>query len=230
MGSSRDLGRKALEGSGKTAIVSNVPSEGFQIDLENPAEIRAKMPDIRRLYDEKRTALEGLTAQVELLGRLVGEQQPPPSQTPTAGAPTTSSPKPAKASKAGQYAPGQDRAVKALEHANRPMGPTSLFKYMEANGMDLPKNPNALGSNLWSAWKAGRIMRAPNGVYTPLDGSGRTEWDRPLTDYDYAASQGMPTPSSLAELPGPTPNGSATAGQQTSPQPTNTPQGVVEVS
>jgi hypothetical protein len=37
-------------------------------------------------------------------------------------------------------------------------------------------------------------MRAPNGVYTPLDGSGKTEWDRPLTDYYYAAEQGFPIP------------------------------------
>jgi hypothetical protein len=40
--------------------------------------------------------------------------------------------------------------------------------------------------------RSGRIMRAPNGVYTPLDGSGKTEWDRPLTDY--AAEQGCPIP------------------------------------
>ena len=75
------------------------------------------------------------------------------------------------------------------------MGPTSLFKFMVAKGMDAPKDANALGSNLWSAWKAGRIMKAPNGVYTLLDDSGRTEHDHPINDYDEVGAQGFPTPS-----------------------------------
>ncbi len=56
--------------------------------------------------------------------------------------------------------------------------------------MNAPTNAAALGTNL-----CGRIMRASNGVYTPLDGSGKTEWDRPLTYY-YAAEQGFPIPGS----------------------------------
>jgi hypothetical protein len=39
--------------------------------------------------------------------------------------------------------------------------------------MDRPKDAALLGTNLWDARQAGRIMRAPNGVYTPLDGSGQ---------------------------------------------------------
>jgi hypothetical protein len=65
---------------------------------------------------------------------------------------------------------------------------------MVERGMEVPKDAGVLGTNLWDAWKAGRIMKAPNGVYTPLDGSGNTEWDRPLTDYYYAAEQGFPIP------------------------------------
>ena len=61
--------------------------------------------------------------------------------------------------------------------------------------MNTPKNIGALGTNLYDAWRAGRIMRATNGVYIPLDGSGKTEVDRPLTDYYYAAEQGFPVPS-----------------------------------
>ena len=65
---------------------------------------------------------------------------------------------------------------------------------MQRNGLETPATPAALGTNLWDAWKAGRIMRATNGVYTPLDGSGRTDIDRPLTDYYYAAELGLPLP------------------------------------
>jgi len=163
---------------------------GLHIDLADPADIRAKKPEIKRLYAEKRRELKlaveqlrALQDQVDLLARLVGE--------------TASSPRmriPHITPRAGQNAPAQDRAVAALERAARPMGPTTLHKFMLAQGLDAPKDANTLGSNLWQAWKAGRIMKAPNGVYTPLDGSGRTEWDRPLTDYDDAADKGLPTP------------------------------------
>jgi hypothetical protein len=187
-----------------------VSEQGFQINLADPDEIRAKMPDIRRLYNEKRQALKALTEQVELLGRLVGDRPASRQSTASQSSSTASS-----GSKAGQNAPAQDRAVQALEYAGRPMGPASLYRYMVENGMEVPKNANVLGSNLWSAWKAGRIMRAPNGVYTPLDGSGRSEWDRPLTDYDYAAAIGMPTPQGPS---GPALNGSPTTAEQTSLQ------------
>jgi hypothetical protein len=42
--------------------------------------------------------------------------------------------------------------------------------------------------------EAGRIMKAPNGVYTPLDGSSKTEHDHPLTDCYFASEQGLPVP------------------------------------
>jgi hypothetical protein len=64
------------------------------------------------------------------------------------------------------------------------MGPTSLYNYMLSEGLTVPKNANALGANLWAAWKAGRIKRATNGVYTPLDECGSTVIDHPITDYD----------------------------------------------
>lgn len=164
--------------------------ETFNVDLANPVEIQAKMPEIKQFYAERREALKALEGQVELLRRIIGEK-PSPGASST---PARSRPKKAR-QKRGMNAPGQDRAVKALEHANRPMGPTTLFKYMGINGLDAPKDANALGSNLWSAWKAGRIMKASNGVYQPLDGSGKTTIDGPLTDYDFAAEQGFPTPA-----------------------------------
>jgi hypothetical protein len=167
----------------------------LRIDLSNPAEVAAEMPKLRRLYEEKIRERNVLDEQIELLRRLVGgatdvirataqgrnEEQAPPPRTQRRRA-----------------APAQDRAVLGLKAAAAggfAVTPTSLYKFMITNGMDAPKDANVLGANLWDAWKAGRIMKAPNGVYTPLDGTGRTEWDRPLTDYYYAAELGLPIPS-----------------------------------
>jgi hypothetical protein len=172
---------------------------GLQINLADPADIRAKRAEIKRLYAEKRRELKAATEalqllheQVELLGRLAGNTgTTKPSGVQRVGP------------RAGQNAPSQDRAVAALEKLGQPVGPTSLHRYMVDNNMDAPKDANTLGSNLWSAWKARRIMKAPNGVYTPLDGSGITEWDQPLTDYYDAARKGMPVPAWPIELPTP---------------------------
>jgi hypothetical protein len=95
--------------------------------------------------------------------------------------------------------PAQDRAVDALEQASAELagtavGPTSLHKYMVDHGLDAPKDATVLGTNLWDAWRAKRIRRAPNGVYLPLDNTGRTEVDYPLTDYYYAVEQGLSGP------------------------------------
>lgn len=171
-----------LRGAAKVLGMANEP---FPIDLADPEDIRAKMPEIKRLYAEKRQELKALSEQIDLLARLVGD---PRSMTTRA---------PARAAirgRAGQNAPGQDRAVAALAKVGQPIGPTSLYRYMVENEMDAPKDANTLGSNLWSAWKAGRIMKAPNGVYTPLDGTGRTEHDQPLTDYYEAERKGMNVP------------------------------------
>jgi hypothetical protein len=171
----------------------------FKVDLSDPEEVAAKMPQLLALYEEKLREQQTLNQQVELLRRLVGhatgvsrgrvhaneQSQDGPSEEP----------------RRRRAAPAQDRAVQALEQAANALGgtavgPTSLYKFMVERGMEAPKDAGVLGTNLWDAWKAGRIMRAPNGVYTPLDGSGNSEWDRPLTDYYYAAEQGFPIPGS----------------------------------
>jgi hypothetical protein len=95
----------------------------------------------------------------------------------------------------------QDRAVHALAQAadalnGTAVGSSSLYRFMAEHGMPLPANALVLETILRQAWRAGRIMRAPNGVYTPLNGSGQTEWDRPLTDYYAAAEHGFPLPGS----------------------------------
>jgi hypothetical protein len=174
----------------------------FQLNLADPEEVAAKMPEIRDLYAEKqrelkalREAFVALSRQVEFLGRLVGAKQPARGRAPVTAA------RRARLNARARNAPGQDRAVAALERADRPMGPTSLYNFMVESGMDAPKDANTLGANLWAAWKSERIMKAPNGVYTPLDGTGRTEWDRPLTDYDWTAQNVPNAPQPPASNP-----------------------------
>lgn len=170
----------------------------FKIDLSNPAEVAAKMPELQRLFEAKLREQKTLNEQVELLRRLVEQ----------AGAISRGGVQAHRHAQPGPHdvrrrraSPAQDRAVQALEQAaaalgGNGLGPTSLYRFMKEQGMKVPRDASVLGTNLWDAWRAGRIMRAPNGVYTPLDGSGQTEWDRPLTDYYYAAERGFPIPGS----------------------------------
>jgi hypothetical protein len=170
----------------------------FKIDLSNPEEVATKMPELQRLFEEKLREQARLNEQVELLRRLVGQASAISRGGVQARTRSQAASQPARRRRAS---PAQDRAVQALEDAaaafgGTAVGPTSLYKFMVQRGMQAPRDAGVLGTNLWDAWKAGRIMRALNGVYTPLDGTGRTEWDRPLTDYYYAAERGFPIPGS----------------------------------
>ncbi len=49
------------------------------------------------------------------------------------------------------------------------MGPTALFRFMNAEGLETPTNVNALGANLWAAHKNGRVKKTSDGDYAPLD-------------------------------------------------------------
>jgi hypothetical protein len=170
----------------------------FEVDLSNPEEVAAKMPQLLHLYEEKLDEQTKLNEQVELLRRLVGHASAVSRGRVQASEPVHD--QPSAQARRRRAAPAQDRAVRALKEASEALGgtavgPTSLYKFMVDRGIEV-KDANVLGTNLWDAWKARRIMRAPNGVYTPLDGSGKTEWDRPLTDYYYAAECGFPIPGS----------------------------------
>jgi hypothetical protein len=138
--------------------------EQLSIDLANPDDIRDKLPLARDLYRAKARELENLTEQVEswkalvdLLARLVGE----PGIEPLGAQRGTRSGR--------KRAPGQERAVEALERAGQPMGPSLLYRFMVREGMEAPANRNALGANLWAAEKAGRVKKIDGGQYAPLD-------------------------------------------------------------
>lgn len=140
------------------------------------------MPEIERIHEEKVQERNLLNSQIELLSRLIG------------GAASHRAGGQASPPRRRRVAPAQERAVDALERAPFPMSPASLYKFMVDTDLEAPKSSSLLGVNLYDAWKAGRVMRAPNGVYAPLDGTGKTDIDHPIADYYVAAEHGFPVP------------------------------------
>lgn len=164
----------------------------FSFDMNDLRAIRAHLPQLRKQLSEMLKERERLSADIQQLQDLIAVSQGVSRRSGKAAP----SPQPRRR----RAAPSQDRAVQALEQASAALagtavGPTSLYNYMIKNGLDAPKDATVLGTNLWDAWQAGRIRRAPNGVYLPLDASGKTEVDYPLTDYYYASEQGLPVPA-----------------------------------
>jgi hypothetical protein len=133
--------------------------EALSVNLDDLQDIREKLPRIRQRRAEKQRELEALqaevhwwSAQADSLAARIREQAPSPVPADTP---------PQRA------APAQERAIKALEKAGRPMGPSALYRFMVGEGLDA-KNANAVGANLWAAAKAGRIKQNPDGAYVPL--------------------------------------------------------------
>jgi hypothetical protein len=176
------------------------------VNLADPKDIQAKMPEIKRLLANASQELDAIKAQVEMLTRIVGDAPA------TASASTPKGRK--RRSRTRKAAPSQERAISALVAAGKPMGPASLFRWMESQGLERPSTVAALGSILWAAEKGGRIGKTTNGLYVPPG----FPIDRPLTDYDEAARKGMPAPAGgngyAAATNNPTsPNGSPPAGE-----------------
>lgn len=166
----------------------------FPFDTTDPRAIVAHLPELRAALAAKLRERDAVETDIRDLHDVIrlGEGLSRRGGRSAAAAPTRP--------RRRRAAPAQDRAVQALEHASAALagtavGPTSLYKYMVEHGMDAPKDAAVLGTNLWDAWRGGRIRRAPNGVYLPLDSTGRTEVDYPLTDYYFAAEQGLPVPA-----------------------------------
>jgi hypothetical protein len=171
----------------------------LHVDISNPTSVASQLPELEKLYQEKLKEQQALNGTLEYLRRLLGHASGV-SRGPVAPAAKTLPSPAAEGQRRRRAAPAQERAVRALEQASAELGgsalgPTSLYKFMLEKGLEAPKDAGLLGTNLHDAWQAGRVMRAPNGVYTPLDGTGRREWDRPLTDYFYAAEMGFPIPA-----------------------------------
>jgi hypothetical protein len=143
--------------------------EDFSVNLADPKEVRAKMPEIKGLLAQARQELRALEDQVEMLSRIVGER---PSTSAAAASGSKSGSRSRKTSKRRpqKAAPSQEKAVQALERAGRPMGPAELFHFMEQEGIETPSNVSALNALLWAASKAGRVEKAPNNAYAPPGG------------------------------------------------------------
>jgi hypothetical protein len=166
----------------------------FRFDTSDPHEVASHLPELRAALAAKQAGRDQLSEDIRHLEELILIGEGLSRRSGRSSVARSERPRRRRAS------PAQDRAVDALEQASAALagtavGPTSLYKYMVDHGLDAPKDATVLGTNLWDAWRAGRIRRAPNGVYLPLDNTGRTEVDYPLTDYYYAVEQGLPGPA-----------------------------------
>jgi hypothetical protein len=166
----------------------------FDSYLGDPRELSSHLRELRAALSGKQAERDQISEDIRRLEELILNAEGVSRRNGRSSMTRSEQPRRRRAS------PAQDRAVDALKQASAALagtavGPTSLHKYMVNNGLEAPKDATALGTNLWDAWRAGRIRRAPNGVYLPLDNTGRTEVDYPLTDYYYAIEQGMSGPA-----------------------------------
>ncbi len=187
-----------------------MPKDRVSVNLADPKDIRAKMPELTRLLATARQELGALKEQVAILTRIVGDDDVAITDIAVSGAgsATAEGQKMPTRQRARKAAPAQERAVEALERAGSPMGPAALFKFMEANELERPRDVTALNAVLWAAAKAGRVEKAPGNTYAPAGGFPRL--------HPTAMTNGTPA---QAQLPGPTLNGSSTAATQASPSP-----------
>jgi hypothetical protein len=164
------VARDATRGKEERSIVVRLAAVALTtltIDIANPEDIRGKLLQAQALYDEKRKQLDQLRVELEWLYRLIeslavmvdrpvsGAQLLPLAPARNAGSDTTGK----------RDAPAQEAAIEALRRAGRSIGPAALFRFMQEAGMEGPPNSNALGVALWTAAKAGLIVKTDDGLY-----------------------------------------------------------------
>ncbi len=155
-----------------------ISTDELQVNIMSVEDIRAKLPEARRILKAKEDALDAMNRDVRNFSGLVswmahvtGEILNPPWEVPRSsgasadvGTPTVVMSGVSKR----KESPAQDRAIAALKRAGRPMAPTGLFRFMKAEGLETPANANALGAALWNAHDNGRIKKTPDGLYALL--------------------------------------------------------------
>jgi hypothetical protein len=175
------------------------------VNLADPKDVRAKMPEIEGLLAIARQQLADLEAQVDLLERIAGRRPTSQASSTAASGKRARSKTRRKGRAAPKAAPAQERAIEALQLAGRAMGPAELFRFMDERGLSGANTVARLGSILWAAAGSGRLIRT-DGKYAPTGGFSAHP----------AATNGQMSVS--AQLPGPNGSGSPTAVLQTSPQ------------
>jgi hypothetical protein len=189
----------------------------LQVNLLNVDDIRAKLPEARRIYRAKLDALAAMSQDVQnfsgmlsWMAHMAGEQakeaDPWAAARQSLGDARVDTLAPTVRPKRVP-SPAQDRAVAALKRAGQPMGPTALYRFMESQDLQVPTDANALGAALWNAAKNGRVSKTPDGLYALL------EWEPDQPQLQDAPSGGFPKPTTE-----PTENG-ASEPPFTAPQP-----------
>jgi hypothetical protein len=141
-------------------IRDSIASMNFAFDIMDPRALAARLPELRSVLAAKVGEHDQLGAEIQELEDLiqVGEG------LSRGGGRASVTAEPGRPRRR-RASPAQDRAVQALERASTDLagtavGPTSLYKYMVERGVPAPKDATVLGTNLWDAWRAGRIRRS----------------------------------------------------------------------
>ncbi len=163
----------------------------LQIDIANPADIQRQMPRIAALYNRKAQELQRLSSELQALGHLIDSLRAMAETPQIAGEASGNSGATVTVTSGGDAtangsakAPARAVALDALRRAGRPMGPAALYRFMADEGMPVPANANALGATLWTAAKAGELVRTDDRRYAL----------RPVTDYSKIPDE-FPRPS-----------------------------------
>jgi hypothetical protein len=132
----------------------------LQIDLADPADIRAKLPRIQAILEFKRQAanaavrdLENFHLLAERLEIIAGVRDEPPKSD---------------SARKRKSAPAQDAVVAAINRSKQPVNPVAVYEMLKADGFPV-KNPNAVNSALYAAANNGRIKKHGHGLYAPLE-------------------------------------------------------------
>jgi hypothetical protein len=139
----------------------------LQIDLANPDDVRAKIPDVEKLVTQKRAALLEANREVnrwqnflETLRALVSDQEPSRVTSVYVSAAGT-----------GKTARTLDLIMRVLGEADHPMETKAIVERVTALA-DEPPKPDTITWTLWKAHKDNLIRKIGKGVYAPLSVSG----------------------------------------------------------
>lgn len=134
-----------------------MPNGRFTVDLNDPEDVRKKLPRARAIAEERQRALETWTNVVKTLEGLADE---------STEASSPAEPKPARARKPSRtsksHSPAQDAVIRVVNEHGRPMRAAEV-------GAIIGGKRNTVSAAMWGAAKRERLKKVGEGLYAPMD-------------------------------------------------------------